>query len=103
MIQTTFTSHIADLRRDMLPTDMPEMPPDMLEFYRVAYLYRRKYSHPDGADADGFFRRAADDMLLISNAYDNDETMMGLLVEAYRDIERQFIEVHANDELENIS
>lgn len=91
-----FVSRIAELRRDLFPGDMPEMPPDMLEYYRVAYLYRRKFSHPEGQDADAFFRRAADDMLLVSNAYGNNETMMGLLVEAYADIERQFLARRAN-------
>lgn len=86
-----FVSRIAELQRDLFPGSMPEMPPDMLEYYRVAYLYRRKFSHPDGQDAESFFRRAADDMLLVSNAYNNDETMMGLLVEAYNDIERKFL------------
>lgn len=86
-----FVSHIGELQRSLFPGSMPEMPPDMLEYYRVAYLYRRKYSHPDGQDADSFFRRASDDMLIVSNAYGNDETMMGLLVEAYADIERQFL------------
>lgn len=97
MTQTTFNSRIDELRRDLFQSsDQPEMPPDMLEYYRVAYLYRRKYSHPDGQDADSFFRRAADDMLIVSNAYGNDETMMGLLVEAYNDIERQFLACRAN-------
>lgn len=78
---------------------MPKMPELLVEMYRVAYMYRRKYSDPGRlvSAPDETFKQAADDSVFICNSYGNCATILGLITEAYLDIERQYKVACARD------
>lgn len=78
------------IKTNLFATPMPDMPPRLKEIWQVAFMYRRKYSNPRGADPEAFFAQALNDAHFIAESYGNCETVKSLLMEVYIDIERQF-------------
>lgn len=83
------------LKTNIFSTPMPDMPPVLREMWQVAFMFRRKYSNPDGKDVEAYFSAAWKDAQFIAEAYGRNETMMSLLGEVYLDIERQWKVVQA--------
>lgn len=75
------------LKKLLFSGPMPEMPQNYREYFNMAFAFRRKYLDMSRS-TDETFRLASEDMQLISNAYDSDPLLMGLLIECYEDIER---------------
>ena len=88
---------IDTIKSQLFATPMPDMPPQLREIWQVAFMYRRKYSYPVDKDVDNFFRSAWNDALFIAEQYNNSETVMGLMVEVYHDIERQWKAMHQRE------
>lgn len=88
------------IKANIFAAPMPDMPPLLREIWQVAFMYRRKYSNPVDKDPDSFFRAAAADAKYIAEQYNNNETVMNLMLEVYADIERQWIANCRRDECE---
>lgn len=82
---------VADvIKANVFSERMPDMPPVLREMWQVAFMYRRKYSNPVDKDPFEFFKAAWNDALFITHAYNDNETIQDLILEAYSDIERQW-------------
>lgn len=83
------------VKANLFSTPMPDMPPMLHEIWRVAFMYRRKYSDPTNVDVDKYFAQAWSDAQFIVQSYGNSETVQALMLEVYLDIERQW-KAHQN-------
>ena len=90
-------SVIDSIKANIFSTPMPDMPPVLWEMWRVAFMYRRKYSNPSGRDIEEYFASAWSDAQFIVQSYGNNETIQSLLAEVYLDIERQWKVVKARE------
>lgn len=91
-------SAIDTIKANIFSTPMPDMPPVLREMWQVAFMYRRKYSNPSGADVEEFFSQAWNDAQFIIQSYGYNETIQSLLAEVYLDIERQYKVVRDREE-----
>lgn len=89
---------IDTVKANIFSTPMPDMPPKLREIWQVAYMFRRKYSSPDGKDPEAYFSAAYSDAQYIADIYGRNDTVISILGEVYLDIARQWKVVQAKQQ-----